>query len=113
MLFGISRIKILEFLKEAILNIRKKVRQEEKEKERVYIEENREIKKLRRAQYIYRERALHATKKKKNISQSDWKIKDSSGIEKRLFRVSKQLENRAVEKKPKFKKSQKYIILLL
>lgn len=100
--------KNIRVFKGSYSQYQKKVRQEEKEKERVYIEENREIKKLRRAQYIYRERALHATKKKKNISQSDWKIKDSSGIEKRLFRVSKQLENRAVEKSQNLKKPKIY-----
>lgn len=86
----------------------RRVEQEKKEKEKVYLEETRKIKKLRRAQYIYRDRALHATKKKKSISQSDWKIKDSSGIEKRLFRVSKQLESKAITKKQKLEKPKVY-----
>lgn len=85
-----------------------RVEQEEKEKERVYIEETKKIKKLKHAQHIYKERALHATKRKKSISQSDWKTKDSSGIERRLFRVSKQLEKKADKRSQNLKKPKVY-----
>lgn len=84
------------------------IEKEEKEKEKIYLEEVKKITKLKRAQHIYKERALRATKKKRNMSQSDWKIKDSSGIQKRLFRVSKQLENKVIKRSQKLEKPKVY-----
>ncbi|ALJ22571.1 hypothetical protein AO203_00155 [Lactobacillus gallinarum] len=84
------------------------IEKEEKEKEKIYLEEVKKITKLKRAQNIYKERALHATKKKRNMSQSDWKIKDSSGIQKRLFRVSKQLGSKVTKRSQKLKKPKVY-----
>ncbi|AIS10027.1 ABC transporter, ATP-binding protein [Lactobacillus sp. wkB8] len=67
---------------------------EEKRKNIEYHEKLTKIKKLKKDQRDAEIKSQKATKKKKDMSWSDWKIKDSGKIEKRLSRISTQLKKR-------------------
>ena len=70
------------------------LRAQEKRQNTEYFQKQVEIKRLRKDQREYEIRAKKSTRKKKSISWSDWKIKDSSGLEKSLFRKSTLLKRR-------------------
>ena len=82
------------------------LRAQEKRQNTEYFQKQVEIKRLRKDQREYEIRAKKSTKKKKSISWSDWKIKDSSGLEKSLFRKSTLLKRRMAKAETTLKKPQ-------
>ena len=82
------------------------LRAQEKRQNTEYFQKQVEIKRLRKDQREYEIRAKKSTKKKKSISWSDWKIKDSSGLEKSLFRKSTLLKRRITKAETTLKKPQ-------
>ena len=82
------------------------LRAQEKRQNTEYFQKQVEIKRLRKDQREYEIRAKKSTKKKKSISWSDWKIKDSSGIEKSLFRESTLLKRRIAKAETTLEKPQ-------
>lgn len=73
--------------------------QKEKEKAmQVYNDQKGQIKKLESIERITRQKAVRATKKRKNLSWSEWKLRDSGSVEKRIYRTCKQL-NKKIDKK--------------
>ena len=80
------------------------LRAQEKRQNTEYFQKQVEIKRLRKDQREYEIRAKKSTKKKKSISWSDWKIKDSSGLEKSLFRKSTLLKRRITKAETTLKK---------
>ncbi len=79
---------------------------EEKRKNIEYHEKLTKIKKLKKDQRDAEIKSQKATKKKKDMSWSDWKIKDSSKIEKRLSRISTQLKKRITSEEAALEKPQ-------
>ena len=80
------------------------LRAQEKRQNTEYFQKQVEIKRLRKDQREYEIRAKKSTKKKKSISWSDWKVKDSSGLEKSLFRKSTLLKRRITKAETTLKK---------
>ncbi|MBA1392354.1 ABC-F family ATP-binding cassette domain-containing protein, partial [Lactobacillus sp. XV13L] len=77
----------------------------EREKQTVtYYNQKKHVEKLKKAQRQKEEKGKRATKKKKNISWSDWKITDSGKIQKRLMRSSTILKDRVEKETAKLKK---------
>ncbi len=73
--------------------------QKEKEKAmQVYNDQKGQIKRLESIERITRQKAVRATKKRKNLSWSEWKLRDSGSVEKRIYRTCKQL-NKKIDKK--------------